>query len=62
MQANRLRGTLPPSWGQLSNLEVLFLDYNLLSGTIPAEWSGMTSMELLQLKRNVGARRLLRSR
>ena len=52
LSRNRLRGTIPPSLGQLSHLQTLSLPFNQLSGTIPPELGGLTALQTLDLRRN----------
>ena len=49
---NRLSGTIPPSLGGLTNLEVLELSRNQLSGTIPSSLGGLTNLRWLHLYDN----------
>ncbi|KPI87399.1 putative GP46-like surface antigen [Leptomonas seymouri] len=47
-----LGGTLPASWGRLTQMQKIWLSGNALEGTLPAEWSGMTSLRFLYLDKN----------
>ncbi|CAJ1962330.1 unnamed protein product [Cylindrotheca closterium] len=47
-----LEGTIPASYGKLSNLKRFYLQVNQLSGSIPGEISGMEILENLALGRN----------
>ena len=52
LRANRLSGTLPSVWGQLSRLANIGLPGNLVSGSIPSEWGGLVSLGRLALDTN----------
>lgn len=52
MGVNMLTGTLPPSLGTLTNLNILDVSYNTLHGTIPPELGGMITSEDLYLQNN----------
>jgi hypothetical protein len=41
-----LSGTLPPSWGNLTNLKMCYLYNNTLAGPLPGAWSKMALEEL----------------
>lgn len=43
-QGNRLSGTLPPEWAELSSLAVMGLNNNRLKGTLPAAWGKLPSL------------------
>jgi hypothetical protein len=45
-------GSLPPSWGALSKLAVLYIWGNQLSGELPGSWSSMVSVDDLDLSSN----------
>lgn len=45
-------GSLPPSWGALSELKTLILFNNSLSGPLPGSWSGMPAITALSLGDN----------
>lgn len=45
-------GTLPPSWGALTNLQHCNLDSNRLNGPLPGTWSGMAGLKRLFLNNN----------
>jgi hypothetical protein len=45
-------GTLPPSWGTLSNLRTCNLWRNKLQGPLPSSWSGMASLVSVNLHSN----------
>ena len=47
-----LNGTVPPSIGELSALQILWLNRNQLSGPIPQELTGLSSLEQLLLNEN----------
>mmetsp|Transcript_20711 Transcript_20711/g.50863 ORF Transcript_20711/g.50863 Transcript_20711/m.50863 type:complete len:609 (-) Transcript_20711:32-1858(-) len=47
-----LEGTIPTSYGKLSNLKRFYLQVNQLSGSIPGEISGMEFLENLAVGRN----------
>ncbi|KPA74583.1 putative GP46-like surface antigen [Leptomonas pyrrhocoris] len=47
-----LSGTLPPSWGRLTQMQDIKLENNALTGPLPVEWSGMTSLKFLWLDNN----------
>ena len=49
---NRLKGGIPATMGNLTNLEILSLDDNQLSGTIPTELGNLTNLEFLYLNDN----------
>lgn len=48
---NGITGSLPPQWGNMAELQQLYLDINALSGKLPPEWAGM--VELVDLYLNV---------
>ncbi len=50
---NNLTGTLPVEWSGLSELEFLWLYYNLLSGPIPAELGQLSKLRVLDLDGNL---------
>ncbi len=52
LSGNKLLGTLPPSIGNLSALQVLDLSYNQLSGSIPPALGDLASLASLNLKLN----------
>ena len=52
LSSNGLTGSLPPAFGQLTNLTRLFLDGNGLTGSIPPTIGDLTSLNLLVLSRN----------
>jgi Leucine-rich repeat (LRR) protein len=45
-------GTLPSSWGALTNLKALGLSGNKLTGTLPDSWSNMAALQELYLGMN----------
>ncbi|KPA74585.1 hypothetical protein ABB37_09219 [Leptomonas pyrrhocoris] len=47
-----LSGTLPPSWGRLTQMQRISLSGNALTGQLPVEWSGMASLKILWLGNN----------
>ncbi|KAK7198869.1 hypothetical protein NESM_000853400 [Novymonas esmeraldas] len=47
-----LIGTLPASWGVLSQVRFLSLYRNALTGTLPPEWSGMRGVSWMMLNDN----------
>ncbi|KPA78688.1 hypothetical protein ABB37_05833 [Leptomonas pyrrhocoris] len=49
---DKLTGTLPPSWGRLTQMQTLELATNALNGTLPAEWSTMTQTTEMNLADN----------
>ena len=49
---NRLVGTIPPSLGMLTGLQMLYLYGNQLVGTIPSSLGQMTALEALYLDSN----------
>lgn len=49
-----LSGTLPPSWGAMTNLHVLSLFENQLNGTLPDTWSRLASLVEVDLSSNPG--------
>ncbi|XP_047981240.1 probable LRR receptor-like serine/threonine-protein kinase At4g36180 [Salvia hispanica] len=50
---NRLRGTLPPSFGSLGDLRVLSLQSNSLSGGIPPQILSLSKLEKLNISSNL---------
>ena len=42
VEDNNITGTLPPSWSNMTQLQVLYLYSNSLTGTLPPSWSSMT--------------------
>jgi hypothetical protein len=52
LEQTQLSGTLPPEYGSLARLEVLYLWGNKLTGPLPAAWSGMVAMKDLELSAN----------
>ncbi len=48
---NNLQGSIPREIGQLSNLEVLDLQYNALTGPIPPEIGNLANLESLRIAR-----------
>ena len=52
LNANGLKGPIPPELGQLTKLRDLRLSDNWLSGTIPPELGQLTNLELLYLSGN----------
>jgi len=49
---NQLRGSIPPSFGSLSNLTHLVLKSNQLTGTIPPELNNLSNLVVLALQYN----------
>ena len=49
---NGLTGTIPPQFGDLTNLEELKLDSNSLTGSIPSQLGNLTNLEALWLDSN----------
>ena len=47
-----MSGPLPAAWGNLSNLEHLYLENNDLTGPLPATWSGLEKLWQLKLSKN----------
>lgn len=45
-------GTLPSSWGDLTQLQFVDLHGNALTGTLPAAWSGMTALTEVYMDSN----------
>lgn len=45
-------GPLPPSYGHLTKMQLLYLNINKLSGPLPGAWSGMTVLEEVVLANN----------
>ncbi|KAJ1695872.1 hypothetical protein LUZ63_012570 [Rhynchospora breviuscula] len=52
LSLNKLVGSIPPGFGNLTRLLVLDLSCNKLIGTIPNDLSGMSSLETLDLSHN----------
>ena len=52
LRENNLSGTLPPELGNLTTLEVLWLDENQLTGTIPTEMDRLINLRQLDLRNN----------
>lgn len=52
LRNNRLRGSIPPEIGHLTDLESLALDPNNLSGPIPPEIGNLINLKYLALNRN----------
>ena len=52
LSANRLSGAIPPSLGNLANLQTLGLAYNQLSGAIPHELGNLANLRELCLGGN----------
>eukprot|EP00877_Chromochloris_zofingiensis_P009579 jgi/Chrzof1/4875/Cz15g02150.t1 len=52
LPANKLKGTLPASWGQLTGLTQLWLSNNTLAGSLPQEWSKLTNLKQMWLATN----------
>ncbi|CUG04513.1 GP46-like surface antigen, putative, partial [Bodo saltans] len=52
LTSNRLVGTLPSSWWNMTALTSLALCSNSLQGTLPADWGSMTKLVSLQLYAN----------
>ena len=52
LSKNNLKGSLPPSIGNLQNLAFLYLDNNLLGGTVPAELGNLSRLNYLTLSYN----------
>ena len=52
LDSNRLSGGIPPSLGNLSNLEWLYLGSNQLSGDIPEELARLSSLQNFYLSYN----------
>ena len=49
LSQNRLSGEIPPEWGSLANLKLLYLGPNQLSGEIPPELGSLANLERLYL-------------
>lgn len=45
-------GTLPPSWGALARLQVLYASRNQLTGPLPSTWSEMVALGSLEVSNN----------
>ena len=52
LAGNQLDGSLPPAWGNLSNLNLLHLNDNLLTGAIPTQFSSLGNLQYLYLTGN----------
>ena len=52
LQSNGISGTLPPSWSNMAQLQLLALYSNNLTGTLPPSWSSMAQLQLLYLYSN----------
>lgn len=52
LRNKQLRGTLPASWSQLTQLQTLDLSNNNLTGTLPAQWSTLHDLYDLDLANN----------
>jgi Leucine-rich repeat (LRR) protein len=49
LERNQLSGLLPPSFGQLTQLQGLMLDNNPLEGTVPQDWGSLTNLKIFSL-------------
>ena len=49
---NRLAGTLPATWANLTSLRRLDVARNNVGGTLPSEWANMTALYYLDLNSN----------
>ena len=52
LSTNNLTGSLPPSWGQLRQLQWLYLSSNKLSGPLPDAYKALTALTKLWLNGN----------
>ena len=46
---NKLSGTLPAEWSNMTQIRHMSLNSNWLSGSLPAEWSNMTQITWIDL-------------
>jgi Leucine-rich repeat (LRR) protein len=49
---NSMTGTIPVTWGNMTNLQVLQLSGNKLTGPIPASFGALASLQVLKLFKN----------
>ncbi len=49
---NNLTGTIPPEFGNLSELQTISLNYNQLTGPIPPELGKLSELQILYLNSN----------
>jgi hypothetical protein len=52
LNSNRLSGTLPAEWGNMSAITTLSLYLNSLTGTLPAAWANMKTVVYLYIYSN----------
>ena len=52
LQGNGIGGGLPPSWGNLTGLQLLDLGRNRLGRDFPPEWGAMRGLQALNLVRH----------
>jgi hypothetical protein len=61
LRSNNLAGPLPSELGQLSALQVLYLQHNKLTGPIPSELGQLETLTTLILGANQNCRKLLKT-
>eukprot|EP00884_Botryococcus_braunii_P008564 jgi/Botrbrau1/17709/Bobra.0166s0131.3 len=49
---HKLTGRLPPEWGELRQLRILFVPFNRLEGALPSEWGQLKNLTRLSLTSN----------
>jgi len=52
LAGNRFQGTIPSRWGELGNLQALYLAGNLLSGPVPTTFSALKKLSDISLAHN----------